>query len=160
MHAKSIMYRACRTLLHKGSWSETESGEGFFVYQTKRKGLFSEGTKCQMQYVTVDLQAAYHIGRYGLSCSIIREGLLRINMPSRDNKEEAVKITCNARLVDLHLSDEGMRITTFAENGDAYTAVVGHEGYLDVPPFYSTVMRALLHAHLPEFRIKKCNELI
>ena len=44
--AKSIVHNTCGTVLHKGKWNNIENGEGFFVYQTKRKGLFSGGTKC------------------------------------------------------------------------------------------------------------------
>lgn len=128
--AKDIIYDACGTMLHKGSWSETGNGKGFFVFQTKRKLFFSSGTKCTMQYVTIGLQAVYHIGRHGISCSSSIEGHLQINVPSRNSKDESVKITCDARLIDLYLSDDGMRISTFNDTGNAYTAVVDHEGYL------------------------------
>ena len=127
--AKDIVYDACENLLNKGSWSEIENGEGFFVYQIKPQGIVSKGTNCPTQYVTVDLQAVYHIGRHGISCSISREGLLQINVPSH-NKADAVKILCNARLVDLHLSDAGMRVSSFTDTGNTYTAIISHEGYL------------------------------
>ena len=158
--AKSIVHDTCGAVLHKGKWNDTENGEGFFVYQTKRKGLFSGGIKCNMQYVTMNLQATYHIGRHGLSCEISREGRWHINVPSRDNKNEAIKITCNAHLVDLHLSDKGMRITTFAENGNTYTAIVDQAGYLkhiagNVVAGVSTQKAAQLSSKITEAKIAK-----
>lgn len=129
--AQDIMYEACKSVLHKRKWYETENGDGLFVYQIKRKNFFSGGVKCQyQQYMTLDLQAVWQLSRHGNSCSLTREGWLRLNMPSQDGKNNAIKVTCNTRLIDLHATNDGMRITSYTETGGTHTVIVNQAGDL------------------------------
>lgn len=130
-NAKAIVKNACGSVLHKSVWTETSDlGDGFFMYQTKHNKFAHIGrtTSCPVQYVSIDLSAALYMVKHNVSCAIDDKGLLRFNVPGQ-GEADAVKVSCETRLVDLTSSrDDELRIGTFEENGSIYTAQLSAQG--------------------------------
>ena len=157
--AEDMMYEACKSLLYKGKWYETENGDGLFVYQIKRKKIISDSVRCQyQQYMTLNLQAVYQLVRYGHSCSLSKDRWLRLNMPSPDGKNNIIKVTCDTRLIDLHATNDGMRIISYTDTGRTHTAIVNQAGYLqhdvhNVIVGVSNQRAAQLHSKITEAKM-------
>lgn len=128
--AKSVLKNnGCGDLLEKPVWYDTETGNGYFTYRMKKKGLLRQGVSCNQQFLSIDLQAIFYMAQHSMRCSLDRNNLLQLHVPN-SNERKTIKADCKTRSIDLSLYNNTLRVATFEDNGSTSLATVDRHGKL------------------------------